>query len=278
MSNLKQITFVCCPKPFIKEFYDIQNNAFISWTKLKSVKRIVICGDDEGVKEYADKLKALMQTQNTDKEIIYHPKLKKNQYGTPLVSDIFRLGVQLTPEDMNMCYINCDIILLNDFDETYAKFSELNKKDFLLIGRRWDWRIPESIDFNESGWEDKVKEKAINNGKLHQDTGIDYFVYSKTTFPFIYDFAVGKFIWDQWLVGNAYRRNIITINATNTIFAIHQDSPWFQYGKIQQKSRAVQNTPEYRTNNSFDQFRKTINQGTKWESQREGDSIIIKKK
>jgi len=144
-----------------------------------------------------------------------------------------------------------------------------------MIGRRWDWHKPVKIDFSDDQWQEKIKKAALSDGHLHQDTGIDYFIHSKTTFPFVYDFAIGKFVWDQWLVGNAYRRNMYTVNLTNTVFAIHQDTPWFQYGKIQSQALAVQNTPEYRINRSFDNYRLTISRGTRWSSKRDANGNIV---
>lgn len=221
--NIMSLTFICCPKPFLPQFKDIQNNAIVSWTKLKSVNKIIICGDDEGVEDYTMELISL----NTNK-IEYVKNIEKNSYGTPLVNCLFKLGADKSSG--YVCYINADIILLQDFDETFQAFINQypKQKDFLLIGRRWDWHHPIPIDFTKDDWQTVVSEKAKADGEWHAITGIDYFIHSRTTYPTIPAFALGRFIWDNWLVGNAQgKKNVMTVDLTNTVLCIHQNCPWF---------------------------------------------------
>ena len=85
-----------------------------------------------------------------------------------------------------------------------------------------------SDGFSEDRATKNVKNKAKNDGILHSATGVDYFLHTKQTFPHIYPFAIGKFFWDHWVVGNAFKReDVTTIDVTETVFAIHQDSPWY---------------------------------------------------
>ena len=271
--KMQKITFVCCPKPFLPEFAYIQNNAIMSWTKLETVEKIIICGNEEGVEEYANELMTKINRRSV--EILYIKNIVVNEYGTPLVNHLFKIGA----ENCNkyVCYINSDIVLLSDFDNTLKSFLHDNptQNDFLMVGRRWDWYNPEAIEFDEN-WQTKYKEKALKDGRMHEDTGIDYFLHTSTTFPNMWPFAIGKFWWDNWVVGNAYKRqNVMTIDATNTIFAIHQNSPWFSKNTVVRDAKDVQSGTEALRNRAFDSFGCTITQGTKHVSKKNNDSHIV---
>jgi hypothetical protein len=270
----KPITFICCPKPFTSEFHEIQNNAIVSWTKLKSVNQIIICGNETGVKEYADQLLRNVNRRNI--EIIHIPNVPCNEYGTPLVDEIFKIGSSYC--EKYICYINSDIILLSDFDTTFqAYIASSNNDDCLIVGQRWDWFNPTSVNFNDANWEEGTKQKALSDGEMHAPSGIDYFLHTKTTYPFIYPFGIGKFWWDNWLMGNAYKReNVKTVDVTNTVFAIHQNSPWFQGNKAltQDKKQDFLKSAEVIKNHSFDNYGKVITNGTRYKSIYSSDNTI----
>lgn len=276
---MKNITFVCCPKPFTEEFYDIQNNAIVSWTKLKSVNQIIICGDEIGVKEYANSL--LNSVDRRRLEIIYIEKVKRNEYGTPLVDEIFRIGAEYC--DKYVCYINSDIVLLSDFDKTFEEYELTNSsvEECLIVGQRWDWFNPKKINFEDSNWEENVKQVALKDGEMHAPSGIDYFLHTKTTYPFIHPFGIGKFWWDNWLMGNAYKReHVKTVDVTSTVFAIHQNSPWFQGDKALEydKKQEFIRSPEVVKNHSFDNYGRVITNGTRFKSSIVNDGIVFMKK
>jgi hypothetical protein len=274
LSSAEKVTFVCCPKPFTTDFKDIQYNAIKSWTLLKTVDKILICGDEEGVEDFAKHI----QTETTT-PIEYIKKVKRTVNGTPLVNSIFKIGS--THSQKYVCYINCDIILLSDFDTTFTEY--INKfpkqKQCLLVGRRWDWQNPAPVNFDDHEWQTNVKNVAINDGHMHTDSAIDYFIHTNTTFPKIHPFAIGKFFWDNWLVGNAFRRpEVITIDLTETVFAIHQNSPWYVYSQsVSEKSKAT-DCEEAVKNRSFDSFGRRITNGTKYNSTMQDDQLTFVKK
>ena len=78
---MKQVTFVCCPKPFLPEFKIVQTNALLSWKNLKITKNVVVTGNDAGVKEFCEK-----------HNLIHEPNVEVNEWNTPLISSIFDLG------------------------------------------------------------------------------------------------------------------------------------------------------------------------------------------
>ena len=252
----KLITFVCCPKPFNKHFDMIQDNAIQSWMRLGITRNIVMVGTDDGVKEYAEKY-----------NLIYEPDVTVNKWNTPLVNSIFELGRKHTPDNELLCYINSDIILLDGFAKSiiawHNEFSE-KVKDVLIVGRRWDWYNPKKVDFEDPNWQEVVTQQAKSDGRMHEHSGIDYFVHTKTTYPFIYPLAIGRYWWDWWLVGNCERRGVMTVDISPTAFIIHQNCPWFQQGKIVKNRQKMYQTEEVKRNHSFDKYGRSIKDGTKW--------------
>ena len=263
----KKITFVCCPKPFNSDFSMIQHNAIQSWLKLEITRTVIVLGTDAGVKEYV--LDCNEEQKSDKKQIIHHPDVKLNEWKTPLVNSIFEIGRHYTPDGELLCYINSDIILLESFSKTvvawYDQFGT-STKNVLLVGKRWDWNNPKLIDFSLDNWEQTVVDTAKSDGRMHEHSGIDYFVHTKTTYPFIYPFGIGRYFWDWWLVGNCFRRNVMVIDITETAFVIHQNSPWFQGGKVVTDRKKMYQTPEVKRNHSFDKYGKSIKDGTNWHS------------
>lgn len=282
-----------CPKPFIGEFVDIQSNAIDSWKALNQVHpnvkvHIHLIGDEENIAKACEIHK------------VYHiASVKRNEYNTPLVSDLIKITQSLTTNNPNTekvyCFINCDIVLLPDFINTIYAFTigKLNNlfgtsnrqggvhhqgvqsvhKDYLIVGQRIDIdRLPRIFNFNDlnSTYNDLLN-RVKNNGKIHSPDGMDYFIFSKGTFPFVYDFAIGKLVWDAWLTGNAYRRGLMTIDATKTITAVHQDGPWYQASNIDTNTKGftktrekLEESREVLINQSFDYYEKNSKTGTTW--------------
>jgi hypothetical protein len=195
--------------------------------------------------------------------------VKKNKWNTPLVNDIFKIGSDYTSDSDLVCYINSDIILLDSFTDSINAWSAEYGNDVtevLIVGRRWDWFNPKKIDFTKENWQEILTEQAKSDGRMHEYSGIDYFVHTKTTYPFIYPFAIGRYFWDWWLVGNCFRRNVMTIDISQTAFVIHQNCPWYQQGKVVRNRRKMYQTQEVKRNHSFDKYGKSIRDGTRWSS------------
>ena len=97
----------------------------------------------------------------------------------------------------------------------------------------------------------------------------------------MYDFAIGKLVWDRWLVGNAFRRDMVTIDVTNTTTVVHQNGPWYQVSQenpIVDKRKTLEESREVLINQSFDYYEKTIISGTRWKSVIDNDKIKFIKK
>src|ERR1022692_1467240 len=100
------ITLFACPKPFLDPHIAlIQRNAIVSWLALRPRPTIILFGDEDGTAEVS-----------RDFGLMHVPSVARNALGTPLVSDIFRKAEAMS-SDSAACYVNADIILMDDFSE-----------------------------------------------------------------------------------------------------------------------------------------------------------------
>lgn len=200
------------PKPFTDQIAIIQRNSIQSWMKLVPQTNIILMGNEEGVAEVAKQF-----------GVIHIKDIECNEFGTPLLSSAFRTAKLISNTPLLM-YINADIILFGKLRELIDKCRKRYKR-FLVIGRRWDVDVTEAIEFNEDGWQSKMIEFAKTKGKLHPETGIDYFIFSATAFAEIPPFAIGRVAFDNWLVWKARYDGMAVIDATDVLIAIHQNHP-----------------------------------------------------
>ena len=201
-------TLFSIPKAFKGHIGIIQRNAIASWRRLHPEAEIILLGNDPGTQEAAEDLGC--------KHI---PEVECNAMGTPLLSGVFSVAEQASSHE-KMVYINADIILLEDFATAVLRMPEGKS---LLCGIRWDTNVTSPINFSDQDWARQLRSFAMEHGRAHAITGIDYFVFSKGIFNPIPPFAIGRFYWDQWLLYQARRHGADIIDASNDILAIHQN-------------------------------------------------------
>lgn len=197
------------PKPFQGKIDIIQRNAIESWTLLQPRPKIILFGDDDGVAEAADEF-----------GVRHVAEISVNEFGTPLISDVFEKARSMSDCRL-LCYVNTDIMLLSDFLEPLKALE--HEKRFLVVGRRWDLDVGERIDFKNATWEGELRQKLAKHGSLHRPQGIDYFLYTRDVYRDIPPFAVGRTIWDNWLIYEARWLKVPVIDATEVATVIHQE-------------------------------------------------------
>ena len=202
------ITIFTTTKPSLGEIDTIQRNAIASWKELNPECEIILFDNEAGAASIAQ-----------DFKINHIPQVKKNEFGTPLINDIFEKAQKIARNKI-LVYINADIILMNDFLEA---ISCINLEKFLMVGRRWDIDVKERINYQNSDWQKEIKEKIKKEGVLHGPAGIDYFVFPKGLFDKIPPFALGRTMWDNWFLHRVWVSGIPLIDATEIIMAIHQN-------------------------------------------------------
>lgn len=201
------ITIFSVPKPFTGHIAIIQENAIKSWLQLHPKIEIILYGDEEGTQEICDKY-----------GLVHVANIQKNKYGTPTLGYIFEHTRKIAKNNI-LCYTNADIILFNDSIRTIDR---IPFQKFLIVGQRWDAEILSLINYEDPCWENNLREFAIKNHKQFPG-GIDYFIFPKGIFSRIPPFAIGRAGWDNWMIYHSRKLNIPTIDATQSIMAIHQN-------------------------------------------------------
>jgi len=204
------LTLFAIPKPFQGHTGIIQRNAITSWTLLSPSPEIILCGDDEGTAETAAAL-----------GVRHAPDIARNGYGTPLLNDLFEKAQALASHDL-VCYVNADIILLGDFMETVAAVLPL-KKDFVMVGERWDVRVDRAINFRQANWKNLLLNHVAGYGLLSLPDLIDYFVFPKGLYKDIPPFAIGRLSFDNWLAWKACDMGAALVDVSKKVTAIHQN-------------------------------------------------------
>lgn len=210
---LPVVTIFAVPKPFEGHTGVIQRNAIKSWSLLEPLPEIILLGDDAGTAELAKEL-----------GIKHIPQVKWNEYGTPLVNELFEKAQNIAVNDI-LCYVNADIVLTSDFMPAVQQVRKRFEK-FLMVGQRWNVDVGGEIDFGQRDWQEQLKHLAFEYGRLHAPSGIDYFVFTRGLWPTIPPFGLGRRLWDNWLVRKPIEDGHPVVDATNVVTTIHQNHPY----------------------------------------------------
>ena len=202
------LTLFSIPKPFAGRIAAIQRNAIESWTRLHPDCEVILCGDDDGVKEAAAKFRTR-----------HIPDVARNEFGTPLLDSVFE-KVEREASHLLLCYVNADIILRKDF---LAAVQSIPFGEFLMVGQRWDVDLKEAIDFSADGSQGCLEQLRTRQGVLHPPTGIDYFVFRRGTVGKLPPFAVGRPGWDNWFIYRARSLGLPVVDATQVAMVVHQN-------------------------------------------------------
>jgi len=203
------ITFFSAPKPFTDvHIATIQRNAIKSWALLPEVQ-VFLLGDEEGVDREAGKL-----------GVRHLPGVKCSESGTPLISSMFQLARENSNSQL-LCIINTDILLLPDFIQAARRVASQSKK-FVLLGQRWDLDLSQPVEFTE-GWQDRLRSIVQDQGQVHRPAGSDFFLFPRTCYTEVPDFAIGRAGWDNWMIYQACKSGFPAIDATHDVLVLHQN-------------------------------------------------------
>jgi hypothetical protein len=206
------LTVFTAPKPFTNpHIAAIQRNAIQSWLHLGDDVTVLLIGEEDGLGEVA-----------SEYNVRHLPHVERNTSGTPLVSSIFDLARKAS-DSPYLAYVNADILLLPDVVTATRQVAESTKSEgFLIIGQRWDLDVQQVLQFPDN-WVERLKTDVQQRGQLHAPAGSDYFIFPRTLFTTMPDFAIGRAGWDNWMIYQAHQRGWPVIDATPSILIIHQN-------------------------------------------------------
>lgn len=205
------ITFFTTAKPFFGHHGIIQRNALRSWKLLWPDLEVILFGDDEGAEQTAAHL-----------GLRYEPHVDRNEFGTKRLDTLFSRAQRIARYDL-LCYINCDIILMQDFCDALTLVREAHPQ-FLMVGRRWDAEISRPLDFSGNVWELRLRLLLLQEGRRRTPEWIDYFVFTRGIYRVeLPPFVIGRVFWDNWLVWRALASHFPVVDASSMIMAVHQN-------------------------------------------------------
>lgn len=205
------LTFFTTAKPFRGHSGIIQRNALKSWTLVHPEAEVILFGDEEGAAETAREL-----------GLRHEPHVERNEYGTKRLDYMFTTARAIARHDV-LCYINCDIILMEDFRRALQRV-KTEHSQFLMVGRRWDVEISEPCDFTQANWRSRLQTFALMRGMQRPPEWIDYFAFSRDVYgASIPRFVVGRVHWDDWLVWKALDLKVPVVDASAAVVAVHQN-------------------------------------------------------
>ena len=204
------ITIFASPKPFAGHIGTIQRNAISSWVRLHPQCQVILFGDEAGIAGAAEEF-----------GLRHVPQVARNNYGTPLLSDVFEKAAGLATHDL-LCYVNCDIILMSDFMRAVNNLAE-RKERFLMVGQCRNLDVTEPIVFDAPEWERRLQESVSQSGKWRGPWAIDYFAFTRGLYERIPPFALGRAHFDNWLVWRGRDLRAAVADATSAVMAVHQN-------------------------------------------------------
>ena len=203
------ITLFSAPKPFTDpHIATIQRNAIRSWTLLPEVE-VILLGEDTGLAEAAREL-----------SVRHIPNVTRNTSGTPLISSMFSLARENSNSPL-LCIVNADMLLMQDFVEAAKQVVKL-KDNFILLSQRWDLDVAQPLEFTK-GWESRLRNTVHATGILHRPAGSDFFLFPKSCYTDVPDFAIGRAGWDNWMIYKARQEKWPVIDCTPSVMIVHQN-------------------------------------------------------
>jgi hypothetical protein len=199
------LTLFSIPKPFEGRIAQLQLNAVRSWADLGEGVQVVLLGDEPGVADAArscgvDHIRFLL----------------RNEHGTPRLDSAFA-GVDGVARWPLRCFVNADVILLDDFLPAVRRASAATDT-FLMVGRTTDLAGVAAAELDEPA---RLRSRAGADGVERGAAAIDYFVFPAGLFGELPPFLVGRAGFDNWLVWRARQVGEV-VDATPSVLAIHQ--------------------------------------------------------
>src|SRR5262249_12580571 len=129
-----------------------------------------------------------------------------------------------------VCYVNCDIILTQEFLSAQQRAAAW-QSSYLMVGRRCDTDITDAIDFSDEKWQQQVTEIERREGCLRFYHNIDYFQFPRGLYKEIPLLVIGRIWWDHWLVGKAKALGAAVIDVSTVFWAVHQNHDYGYHAK-----------------------------------------------
>jgi hypothetical protein len=204
------LTIFSTPKPFRGHIAVIQRNALESWRRLHPDVEVILFGDDDGAAEVCREM-----------GLRHVAHVERNAQGTKYLRSIWEPAQAMARHDL-LCYANCDIVQTQEFMRAVERVAAW-RKEFLMVGRRWDVDITAPIDFTRPQWEQETLDLAARANRQRPPQWVDYFVFRRGQFHDLPPFLIGRVGWDNWLLWHARQKGAAVVDASAAVRAVHQN-------------------------------------------------------
>jgi UDPglucose 6-dehydrogenase len=204
------LTIVALPRPFRGHYGVIQRNAILNWARLSPKPEIILFGNEEGTAEIAQEL-----------GLRHVPSLGCNEYGTPLLSDLFEKAQALARADI-IGFVNADIMFLGGFMEAVQRVASWRDR-FLMVGRRNSVNLDQPELYDSAEQEQRLRALVEQQNLPIPPGATDYFVFPRGQFVRLPQFAVGRGYWDNWVLWESLSSKIPIVDASGMVLAVHQN-------------------------------------------------------
>jgi len=226
MNASKNITFFTTCKPFQGEAAILQENALMSWKRLGVP--IIICGDEAGAKEMANKIGAQ-----------HIADINRNEQGTPYIKSIFSAAEKASKTPF-LAYLNADIIVRQDVLKAMEAISKnfASQDPFLMTCRRRNIPLGFLLPGKENDCSATLSSLDQNYGSFDQSNAIDLFFFRRGLFDDIIPLVIGHMQWDNWLLWYAKYKGASIIDASWDAVLLHPIHGYYSDGSgLQQRSQ-----------------------------------------
>jgi len=201
------LTFLSSPKPFKGNDKENQYRAIKSWLLAAENVEVILYGNSAGIEDAALELKVKVV-----KEIASSPS------GVPYFGAIADHAAENGKYDIQV-YLNCDILLSGIYEASrIIKFS-----NFLFIGQRLDLFPDVIVHEHPKNFKQVVRELfKAEKIKIHETTGIDYFMFTRNMWKGLQPITVGRGGYDNALLAFCKRNQYPIIDGTLSVIALHQ--------------------------------------------------------
>src|SRR5260370_14358010 len=204
------LTIFATAKPFRGHAGRTECNAMQSWKGLQRGMGIIVFGADEGAAEAAREF-----------GLRHEGHVERNEWGSKRLEFMFARAQVIGRHEI-LCYINCDIILMQDFRRALERVRAMHR-EFLMVGRRWDTDVTEPLAFERADWATELRGLAMRCGRKCTAEWIDYFAFSRGMYGADMPPFVLRVFWDNWLVWKALDAGKPVIDASRAVMGVHQN-------------------------------------------------------
>jgi hypothetical protein len=204
------LTFFTTGKPFRGHDEVIQWNALKSWKLLHPDIEVILFGDEPGAAQICEEL-----------GLTHQPVVDRHECGKPRLDRMFARAQQIAKHDY-LCCCNCDILLMDDFRQSFEKAKAWRER-FLFVSRRWDTDITEKLEVHQGDWANSLRELAVTRGFKQDESWIDLFVFRKNQYSEMPPLIVGHCYWDNWMIWRALADGVPVLDASRSVTAVHQN-------------------------------------------------------